>query len=450
MNPIKSLAGIAFSALILVSCQKEESFTKQNLALDLESAANNAQVSGQPEFVANELLVKFKAGTSVAARGKALGLLGASVKEHIHTAAMKRANDKEGIFLLKVNANALDAILKARGFGEIEYAEPNYIYRHDAVSNDPSIIAGSLWGMTGTFGSQASVAWGKDKIGSSTVYVGIIDEGYQYNHVDLTANAGVNPGEIPSNGIDDDANGYIDDVYGWDFDGGNNSVYDGAADDHGTHVAGTIGAVGGNGIGVAGVCWNVKLLNTKFLGANGGSTLNAIKAVDYFTELKKKGLNIVATNNSWGGGGYSQGLFDAIQRANNAGVLFVAAAGNASANIDSRLSYPAAYSNANIISVAAITSTGALSSFSNYGVKNVDLGAPGSSILSTLPGNTYGSYNGTSMASPHVAGAVALYKSINPNASMATISNAILTSTIKTTSLNRKCVTGGRLNVSGF
>jgi len=453
MNPIKSLAGIAFSALVLVSCQKEESFTKQNLALDLESAANNAQVSGQPEFVANELLVKFKAGTTVAARGKALGLLGASVKEHIHTGAMKRANDQEGVYLLKVNANALDAILKARGLGEVEYAEPNYIYTHDAVSNDPSIVAGTLWGMTGSFGSQASVAWGKDKIGSSTVYVGIIDEGYQYNHVDLTANAGVNTGEIPGDGLDNDGNGYIDDIYGWDFDGNNNSVYDGTGDDHGTHVAGTIGGVGGNGIGVAGVNWNVKMLSAKFLGAAGGTTANAVKAVDYFTTLKTRAtnpINIIATNNSWGGGGYTQSLFDAIQRANNAGILFVAAAGNSSANIDKRLSYPAAYSNANIISVASITSTGALSSFSNYGAKNVDLGAPGSAIYSTLPGNTYGTYSGTSMAAPHVAGAVALYKSINPSANAAAIKTAILNQGTTTSSLSGKTVTGKRLNVSGF
>jgi subtilisin family serine protease len=450
MNPFKSLAGITFSALVLVSCQKDETFTKQNLALDLESAANNAQVSGQPEFVANELLVKFKAGTTVAARGKALGLLGASVKEHIHTGAMKRANDQAGVYLLKVNANALDAITKAKGLAEVEYAEPNYVYTHDAVSNDPSIVAGTLWGMTGTFGSQASVAWGKNYIGSSTVYIGIIDEGYQYNHVDLAANAGVNPGETPTNGIDDDANGYVDDVYGWDFAGNNSSVYDGSVDDHGTHVAGTIGGVGGNGIGVAGVCWNVKLLNAKFLGASGGSTANAIKSVDYFTALKNKGVNIIATNNSWGGGGYTQSLYDAIERANNAGILFVAAAGNSSANIDKRLSYPAAYSNANIISVASITSTGALSSFSNYGAKNVDLGAPGSNIYSTLPGNTYGSYSGTSMAAPHVAGAVALYKSINPSANAAAIKTAILNQGTATGSLSGKTVSGKRLNVAGF
>lgn len=152
MNPFKSLALIATSALFIVSCQKEETFSKQSLTLDLDNAANNPVLSGQPEFVPNELLVKFKSGTSVAARGKALGLLGASVQEHIHTAAMRSANDMEGVFLLKVNANAMDAIVKAKGLGEVEYAEPNWIYTHDAVSNDPGF--GNLWGMQTSWGHK--------------------------------------------------------------------------------------------------------------------------------------------------------------------------------------------------------------------------------------------------------------------------------------------------------
>jgi subtilisin family serine protease len=464
MNPIKSLAGIAFSALFLVSCQKEESFTKQNLALDLEAAANNAQVSGQPEFVANELLVKFKAGTSVAARGKALGLLGASVQEHIHTAAMKRANDNEGIYLLRVSANALDAITKAKGLAEVEYAEPNWIYQHQQqtyTSNDTYYTNGSLWGMYSSlttpsngFGSGAAKAWTNGKIGSSTVFVGIIDEGYMFNHVDLTSNAWLNTFD-PADGIDNDGNGYIDDTRGWDFAGNDNKVYDGAGDDHGTHVAGTIGAKGGNGTGVAGVVWNVKFISAKFLGANGGTTANAISAVDYITYLKtSKGLNIVATNNSWGGGGFSQGLQDAIGRANTANILFIAAAGNSTVNCETGNCYPAEYPNPNVISVASITSTGAISSFSNFGSTTIDIGAPGSGIWSTVPtksgGSGYASYSGTSMATPHVTGAAALYKSININATAADIKKAILDNALPTNSLNGKCFTGGRLDVSKF
>ncbi|HWS00893.1 MAG TPA: S8 family peptidase, partial [Prolixibacteraceae bacterium] len=348
-----------------------------------------------------------------------------------------------------------------KGLPEVEYAEPNYIYTHSAISNDTYFTNGSLWGMKGNatnqYGCQAATAWANNHTGVNTVYIGIIDEGYMYNHEDLAANAGVNPGEIKDNGVDDDGNGYIDDVNGWDFDGNNNTIFDGVSDDHGTHVAGTIGAVGGNGKGVAGVCWNVKLLSAKFLGKRGGTTANAIKAVDYFTDLKLNGINLVATNNSWGGGGFSQGLQDAIASANDAGILFIAAAGNDGLNTETNTSYPSGYPNANIIAVASITSTGLLSSFSNYAATKVDLGAPGSGIWSSVPKSVkgvvvsgYASYSGTSMATPHVTGACALYASTHSGASGAQIKAAILSSTTPTSSLPGKCTTGGRLNVSGF
>jgi thermitase len=296
--------------------------------------------------------------------------------------------------------------------------------------------------------------------------VGIIDEGIMASHLDLGVNVFVNPFD-PVDGVDNDGNGYVDDVRGWDFDGNNNSTYDGSQDDHGTHVAGTIGASGGNAIGVAGMNWNVTMIPAKFLGRRGGTTANAIKAVDYLTDLKlRHGFNIVATNNSWGGGGFSQGLLDAINRGGNAGILFVAAAGNggrdgAGDNNDTTASYPSNYqctSNGKawdcVIAVAAITSTGAKSGFSNYGATTVDLGAPGSAIFSTLPtkqsASTYGSYSGTSMATPHVTGAAALYASTHPGATAAQIKAAILGATIPTTSLAGRTVTGGRLNVSGF
>jgi len=370
--------------------------------------------------------------------------------------------------LVAVNANALEAISKAKGFAEVEYAEPNWIYQHHAVSNDPYFTNGSLWGMCGSvtspanqYGSGAATAWAAGKTGSSSVYVGIIDEGYMFAHPDLTANAGKNPGEIAANGNDDDGNGLVDDVYGWDFAGNNNTVFDGAGDDHGTHVAGTIGGVGFNGTGVAGVVWNVKMLNAKFLGSTGGTTANAIKSVDYFTNLKTRTLNplpIVATNNSWGGGGFSQALMDAISRANAAEILFIAAAGNSSGvNNDVTPSYPSNYNVSNVIAVAAIESNGNLASFSQYGATTVDLGAPGVGIWSTIPKSSkgkvvasYASYSGTSMATPHVTGAAALYASLNPGISAASIKAAILSSTTPTSSLTGKCVTGGRLNVSTF
>ena len=468
------------SILFIFACSKD-----QILKADLDASSDKSAAMNQTamvpnansemlsnanlENVPNELLVKFKKGTSAEARTKAIGLLNAQVQEHIHTPAMKRSGDEQGVFLLRVNINALEAISKAKAFGEVEYAEPNWVYHHDVSSNDPSFTNGSLWGMYGAtsvqsnqYGSGAAVAWANGTIGSNNVYIGIIDEGYMYNHEDLIANAGTNPKEIPNNKIDDDRNGLIDDVYGWDFAGNNNTVFDGVGDDHGTHVAGTIAAKGGNSkgvVGVAGFETNVKLLSAKFLGNRGGTTANAIKAVDYFTALKNTGLNIVATNNSWGGGGFSQALYDAIFRANTANILFIAAAGNNGTNNDNTASYPSNYNIENVIAVASITSTGGLSSFSQYGSLTVDLGAPGSGILSTVPISSkrgilsgYASYNGTSMATPHVTGAAALYASRKPFAIGSDIKKAILDAaqSTLTPSLAGKCVTGGRLNVSAF
>ncbi len=425
---------------------------------------SSARENGQ-DVVPNEILVKFKSGVSDEKQAEILDRISGKVKEKILTKLMERFGDSDGILLVEMPMGAFEAISRVKDLNEIEYAEPNYIYTHDAVSNDTYFTNGSLWGMYGNatspanqYGTGAATAWANGKTGSNTVYIGIIDEGYMYSHEDIAANAGRNPGEIAGNGADDDGNGLVDDVFGWDFAGNDKEVFDGAGDDHGTHVAGTIGGVGGNGKGVAGVCWNVKLLSAKFLGSRGGTTANAIKAIDYFTDLKiRHNMNIVATNNSWGGGGFSQGLQDAIGRANNAGILFIAAAGNAGSNNDATANYPSNYPNPNVIAVASITNVGGLSSFSNYGATQVDIGAPGSGIYSSVPVSSkgkissgYASYNGTSMATPHVSGAVALYASINAGASASTIKSAILSSATPTPSLAGKSVTGGRLNVSSF
>jgi subtilisin family serine protease len=287
------------------------------------------------------------------------------------------------------------------------------------------------------------------------VHVGVIDEGIQFSHPDLGVNVWVNPFD-PANGRDDDGNGYVDDVRGYDFAGDDNTVYDGgsrgSSDDHGTHVAGTIGARA-DGSGVVGVNHDVTMISGKFLGRRGGSLADAVQAVDYFTDLRTRHkMNLVATNNSWGGGGYSQALYDAIGRANTAGILFIAAAGNSGTNNDVTASYPSGYDLPNVIAVAAIDKAGGLASFSQYGAKTVDIGAPGVDVWSTTALNGYSTYNGTSMATPHVTGAAALYAASHPGAAASAIKAAILDSATATptASLSGKTVTGGRLNASGF
>lgn len=417
---------------------------------DLVLAALKA---GKAQHVPNELLVQFRDSASANDRSAVVHGLGANRLRTVR-------GGKAPLELLRLPAG-VDIANAVRALGSdraVEFAEPNWTYTHQTVSDDTYVTSGQLWGMTGINGSQAVNAWAEGKTDCGGVYVGIIDEGFMDAHEDVAANAWSNPFDT-ADGVDNDGNGYVDDVHGWDFDGGDNSTFDGATDDHGTHVAGTIAGHGGNGKGVAGVCWSgIKLISAKFLGRRGGTTANAILAVDYITDLKVgHGMNIAATNNSWGGGGFSQGLLDAINRANAANILFVAAAGNSGADNDATASFPSNYDAANVIAVAALASDGSLASYSQYGLTTVDLGAPGSAIISSVPKSSkgkvisgYASYSGTSMATPHVTGAVALYKKLNPLADAAAIKAAILSSSTPTASLAGKTVTGGRLDVSGF
>jgi subtilisin-like proprotein convertase family protein len=430
------------------------------------SLPGGAQVPSPPPFVPNEIIVKYKAGFGEAERSRARSTVRAIRRRTIHVARR--------VELLHTTRPLADAIAELRAAPEIEFAEPNWIVQHAAVSNDPRFLDGSLWGMyadastpANSFGSQAAELWQKGHTGSSSVYVGVVDEGIDFNHPDLAANIWTNPFD-PADGVDNDGNGKIDDIHGWDFFEDNNSIYDGTPTDrqldaHGTHVAGTIGAVGGNGVGVAGVNWNVTMISAKFLGPADGTTADAIAATEYLTDLKiRHGLNLVAVNHSWGGGGYSLGLHQALIRAAKNEILSIVAAGNSNINNDVSPQYPAGYatdisagsesaaSYDGVIAVASITSTGAKSSFSNYGATTVDLGAPGSSILSTTPQNTYSTFSGTSMAAPHVTGAAAAYRAIHGSASAAEMRSAILGRGISTPSLNGITVTGRRLNVAEF
>ncbi|MGV3663715.1 MAG: choice-of-anchor D domain-containing protein [Prosthecobacter sp.] len=344
------------------------------------------------------------------------------------------------------NVDIVQKIKELNATGLYEYVEPDWIVTVQQVPTDTAFTNGSLWGLrnTGQNGGtpgvdvNAAPAWALTT-GSPTVVVGVVDTGIRYTHQDLAGNMWTNPGEVPANGIDDDSNGYVDDVHGINgITGSGNPMDD---NNHGTHCAGTIAATGNDAGQHVGVAYNVKLMGLKFLSASGsGQTSDAIRCIDYGVA---KGAHILS--NSWGGGGSSQALRDSIAAANAAGVLFVAAAGNASSNNDFVPNYPSNYDPANVVAVAAVDRFGELASFSSYGAATVDLGAPGVDILSSTASSdtSYASFNGTSMATPHVAGVAALIKSRFPSATAAEIKNRLLVSTRPLASLAGRTVTGG-------
>jgi len=436
--PYPRLAGMAIAVVSLAL--SSSGFAQENPAGKALKRLAAQAIESNPNLEYNPytLIVKYRTGTAESGRS--------AVRAQVGGIWLSKFQAVPG---LEVISTQIEPSVAAKSLSQlpwVEYAEVDYTVHADVIPNDAQF--GQLWGLhnTGQSGGvvdadiDAPEAWDM-ATGSSSTRVAVIDTGVQYDHPDLAANIWTNPGETAGNGVDDDNNGYVDDVHGYDFANNDGDPRD--DNNHGTHCSGTIGGVGNNGIGVAGVNWNVKIVALKFLGASGsGSTTGAIGAINYCIAN-----NILVSSNSWGGGGFSQALFDAITAAGNIGHIFVAAAGNNNSNNDAVPFYPASYTNDNLISVAAIDRFDARSSFSNYGANTVDLGAPGTAIYSTVTGNSYATFSGTSMATPHVSGAVALLWSYKPGWSRQQVKENILATVRPTAAMAGRSLSGGVLNV---
>ncbi|MBM4014275.1 MAG: hypothetical protein FJ293_04840 [Planctomycetes bacterium] len=341
--------------------------------------------------------------------------------------------------VLAPGADLRAALKRLNADPRVKYAQPSWIYRLENTPNDPSYP--SLWGMNQANDADidAPEAW-DTATDATAVTIAVIDTGVQWDHVDLAANMWVNPDEIAGNGIDDDLNGWIDDIYGVDTINNDGNPMDDHG--HGTHCAGTIGAVGNNGIGVVGACWNARIVALKFLSAAGsGNTADALEAIDYCVAKQ-----IHLSSNSWGGYGVDTALYDGIDDAGDCGHLFVAAAGNNSLNIEGQNWLPGGYDLDNVLCVAASNSSDGVAWFSNWGPISVDLAAPGDGIYSTYPTNSYATLSGTSMACPHVAGVATMLFAVSGTRNALDVKDWILNSADPIAAWSGLTVTGGRLN----
>ena len=413
--------------------------------------AATAATAAEPAGV----LVRFAKSADASDRQAARADAGTALDEVLPLPRLQLVDPEPGV-------SVREAIDRLESSPDVQYAEPNLIRRATLAPNDTRFplewgldnTGQAVNGVSGTADADidAPEAWDLTT-GDPSVTVGIVDSGIDSSHPDLSPNIWTNPGETAANSTDDDGNGLVDDVHGWDWVGGDATAND--ANGHGTHVSGTVGARGNDASGVAGVAWNVKLAPLRVLDANGsGNVANLIKAYNY---ARQKGIRIV--NASLGSGGASQPEEDALAAASN--TLFVVAAGNGDVNnvgldndVTGQETYPCNYDLPNVICVAATDSNDALTTFSNYGTTSVDLAAPGQDVLSTWAASKCGAItppccaylDGTSMATPHVSGAAALVWSHDPGATVAQLRAALLGSVDVKPSLVGKLVTGGRLN----
>ncbi len=427
-------------------------------ALGLLGSVPQAQAMNQvirtQEHVPGEVLVKLKSQSRVQAQSVVIQTLRRALGQEAVLSIHPLVTDAQVQNVRIANDSDLPrAIAALRQSDSVEVAEPNWVVHalESGVPTDPEFQ--KLWGLkntgqadsagqVGTVGADINVlpVWQQGHTGSRNILVAVIDTGIDWTHPDLKDNLWTNPGEVEGNGKDDDGNGFIDDIHGWNFFA--NTAASNDDHDHGSHCAGTIGASANNGQGVAGVNWNVSLLPVKFLSGSGsGSTEGAINSVNYARQMK---VNVMS--NSWGGGGFSQLLLDAIKAAKDQGILFVAAAGNDSSDNDALPSYPASYQLDNVLAVAATDNRDSIASFSNFGKTTVHVAAPGVKIFSTVKGGKYATFSGTSMATPHVAGIAALLMSADSTLTYADIKSRLIRTSTPVQGLKGKVVAKGRVN----
>lgn len=454
---------LIMTAAVLGQLRRWQSKPFFNVEVDHSTVQKPKTSSRTVKDAEPEILVRFKPGVKLSEIKKIAGRYNDRVEDNVESVqGLVAIDDLDGADLSSVVAQ-YEAMTNM-----VEYVSTNDVITlddptsgastrdallrepADNMPNDPQFAEQWALNNTGQDGGKSGAdlkalnAWSKTK-GSKEVVVAVLDTGVDYTHLDLASNMWIRPDTVPQ--YVDAELGTYNDIQGFDA---NINASDPMDDNgHGTHCSGIIGAEGNNNEGIAGINWNVQIMPLKFLGRGGfGSTKDAIESINYAIDRKQKGVNIRVISASWGSTSYSKALEDVIKAAGEQGILFVAAAGNATTDNDKRAHYPSNYDLPNVVSVAALDRNDALASFSNYGAKTVHVAAPGREIVSTWLGNAYREASGTSMATPYVSGVAALIIANEPNISMEKLRERILKSVDKIDSLNGKVASGGRINAA--